>query len=106
MGNYGFLCKCPNCCLDHEGGNEEDEEDYFGLGSDDEDEEDDEEEEAEAAAAEEEEESKGSLRNIVEAYNLEQQIREYLSYAFDYINQKIKMKNYFPPPYRIQKSLK
>jgi len=87
MANYGFLCKCPNCCLDHEGGNEEDEDegDYFGLGSDDEDEEDDEEEEAEAAAAEEEEESKGSLRNIVEAYNLEQQIREYLSYAFDAI---------------------
>jgi len=32
---------------------------------------------------EEEELSKGSLRNIVEAYNLEQKVREYLSYAFD-----------------------
>merc|ERR1712183_954332 len=51
---------------------EEGEEQFY---DDDEEEEDEEEEE--------EEESKGSLRNIVEAYNLEQKIREYLSYAFD-----------------------
>jgi len=87
MANYGFLCKCPNCCQDHDEENEEeeDEEDYFGLGADVEDEEDEEEQAEETAEDEEEEESKGSLRNIVEAYNLEQQIREYLSYAFDAI---------------------
>jgi len=80
MANYGFLCKCPNCSLDDvEDEDEEDVEEYL------EGEEEEEEEEEEAEAEEESEESKGTLRNIVEAYNLEQQIREYLSYAFDAI---------------------
>merc|ERR1712015_337711 len=67
MANYGFLCKCPNCCEgdDQAEGDEEDDEE---IGE---------------CLGEEEEESKGTLRNIVEAYNLEQQVRERLSYAFD-----------------------
>jgi len=81
MANYGFLCKCPNCCEgdDQEGDEEDDEEIGECLGE----EEYEEDEEYEEEEEEEEEESKGTLRNIVEAYNLEQQVRERLSYAFD-----------------------
>lgn len=80
MANYGFLCKCPNCSLDdHDEEEDEDAEEYLECGSDEEEEE----EGADEFEEEVEEESKGTLRNIVEAYNLEQQIREYLSYAFD-----------------------
>jgi len=78
MANYGFLCRCPNCCVNDDDEESEDLEDYLDMGSEEE-----EEEEVEEEEEEEEEESKGSLRNIVEAYNLEQKIREYLSYAFD-----------------------
>jgi len=77
MANYGFLCRCPNCSENDEDGEEEDLEDDVEEEEEDGDYEEDEEEE------EEEELSKGSLRNIVEAYNLEQKVREYLSYAFD-----------------------
>jgi len=80
MANYGFLCKCPNCCLDDadEDEDEDEEQDVFGLQCPDEEDE----EEAEGED-EDDEESKGTLRNIVEAWNLEQQAREYLEFAFD-----------------------
>lgn len=84
MANYGFLCRCPSCETDHDEVEEEGLEDYLGVdleeGGDEEAVVEEEEEEED-----EEEDSKGSLRNIVEAYNLEQQVREYLSYAFDAI---------------------
>jgi len=81
MANYGFLCLCPNCVVDDDELDEEDIDEYLYAGS--EEAEGEEEEPEEEEEEEEEEESKGSLRNIVEAYNLEQKIREYLSYAFD-----------------------
>merc|ERR1719283_252898 len=81
MANYGFLCLCPNCVVDDDELDEEDIDEYLYAGS--EEGEGEEEEPEEEEEEEEEELSKGTLRNIVEAYNLEQQIREYLSYAFD-----------------------
>jgi len=78
MENYGFLCQCPFCRQDEE---EEEEE---GEGEEEEEEEEVvQEEKSQEEEDDEDEEKQGTLSNIIEAYNLEQQVRELLSYAFD-----------------------